>query len=86
MKYILLKDRRRRALYNLYEIRRKILLSIIQNCKLSVKRRYSSYKILIERPCDSSLVRIRNRCTLTARSRSIYRKFGISRLMFRKLA
>ncbi len=30
--------------------------------------------------------RHRNRCMLTGRSRGVYRKFGISRIMLRKLA
>jgi len=86
MKYILLKDRRRRVLYNVYERRRKILLTIIKNCGLSIERRYKAYISLKERPYDSAICRIRNRCGLTARPRGIYRKFGISRIRFRKLA
>lgn len=37
-------------------------------------------------PRNSHPTRIRNRCALTGRARGNYRKFGISRLMFRKLA
>jgi small subunit ribosomal protein S14 len=37
-------------------------------------------------PRDASPTRLRNLCVLTGRSRSVYRKFKISRLMLRKLA
>ncbi len=37
-------------------------------------------------PRNASPVRVRNRCNLTGRSRGYMRQFGISRIMFRKLA
>ena len=37
-------------------------------------------------PRDASPTRVRNLCALTGRSRSVYRKFKVSRLMLRKLA
>lgn len=37
-------------------------------------------------PRDASPTRYRNQCALTGRTRSVYRKFKISRLMLRKLA
>jgi small subunit ribosomal protein S14 len=37
-------------------------------------------------PRDSHPTRLHNRCNLTGRSRGYYRKFGLSRLMLRKLA
>ncbi|MEX0776215.1 MAG: 30S ribosomal protein S14 [Phycisphaeraceae bacterium] len=37
-------------------------------------------------PRDSSPTRLRNICAMTGRSRSVYRKFRLSRLMLRKLA
>jgi len=36
------------------------------------------------RPRD--IIRIRNRCQLTGRARAVYRKFGVSRIIFRDLA
>lgn len=36
------------------------------------------------RPRD--LIRIRRRCQLTGRSRAVYRKFGVCRIVFRDLA
>ena len=41
---------------------------------------------LMKLPRDANPNRIRNRCLLTGRPRAIYRKFGISRVMFRELS
>ena len=35
--------------------------------------------------CNSSAVRIRNRCELTGRPRAFYRKFKLSRIALREL-
>jgi small subunit ribosomal protein S14 len=37
-------------------------------------------------PRDSNPTRLHNRCNLTGRSRGYYRKFGLSRMMLRKMA
>jgi small subunit ribosomal protein S14 len=37
-------------------------------------------------PRNSNPVRLHNRCAVTGRARGFYRKFGISRLTFRKMA
>jgi ribosomal protein S14 len=86
MKYIILKDRRRRIMYYYYENSRNVIRSIIQNMKISTLVRREAYRCLMLIPRDSSITRLRNRCTLTGRARGIYRKFKLSRLMFRKLA
>jgi len=44
------------------------------------------YEGLQKLPRNASPVRLKNRCTMTGRSRSYYRKFGISRLVFREMA
>jgi small subunit ribosomal protein S14 len=84
MKYLNLKDRRRRILYMMFEKKANILKSFIKNLKVSKKKRSEIYMELIKLPKDSSIVRLRNRCGLTNRPRGVYRMFGISRLMFRK--
>ena len=86
MKYLILKDRRNRSLFNLYERRRKVLRSLIENLSLPYNIRVLAYNTLIALPRESSSTRIRNRCKYTGRSRGIYKRFGISRLIFRKLA
>ena len=44
------------------------------------------YQALSQLPRDSSATRLRTRCVLTGRGRGKYRKFGLCRNMFRKLA
>lgn len=44
------------------------------------------YKALQKLPRDSSSSRLNNRCNVTGRVRAYYRKFGMSRLVFRELA
>ncbi len=86
MKKSIFKDRRCRIIYAYFESRRKILLSLFQNRTLSPKIRREAYKSLIYLPVSSSITKRRNHCSITGRSRAIYRNFGLSRLIFRKLA
>jgi small subunit ribosomal protein S14 len=44
------------------------------------------YEALQKLPRNASPIRVRNRCKLTGRPRGYMRQFGISRVMFRKLA
>ena len=37
-------------------------------------------------PRNSSPIRLRNRCIMTGRPRGYFRKFGVSRLVFREMA
>lgn len=46
----------------------------------------NDYEALQKLPKNASPVRLKNRCTMTGRSRGYYRKFGISRLVFREMA
>ncbi len=45
-----------------------------------------NYEELQKLPRDSARVRLKNRCMFTGRTRSYYRKFGVSRLVFREMA
>jgi small subunit ribosomal protein S14 len=44
------------------------------------------YEALQKLPKNSSPVRLKNRCMMTGRARSFYRKFGVSRLVLREMA
>ena len=44
------------------------------------------YAGLMKLPRDASPTRIRSLCALTGRSRAVYRKFKLSRIMLRELA
>ena len=63
------------------ELRKKV-----SNLKLSDQERHSAGIALQKLPKDSSLSRVVRRCNLSGRARGNLRRFGLSRLMFRKLA
>lgn len=44
------------------------------------------YEALQSIPRNASPIRQRNRCLVTGRPRGYYRKFGVSRLVFREMA
>ncbi len=54
--------------------------------KRKILREQGDFDALSGLPRNSNPVRLHNRCTVTGRARGFYRKFGISRLTFRKLA
>lgn len=45
-----------------------------------------NFEALLKLPRNSNPVRLHSRCAVTGRARGYYRKFGISRLTFRKMA
>lgn len=45
-----------------------------------------NYSALAKLPRDSSPTRSRNRCQITGRSRAVYRKFKVCRIVLRDLA
>lgn len=49
-------------------------------------KKAGDYAALQRLPRDASPTRLRNLCALTGRSRSVYRKFKISRIKLRELA
>ena len=79
-------DIRRRKLVLRDETKRLEYKSIIKNANLSKEIRYQYVEKLNNLNRNSSKIRIRNRCVLTGRGRSIYRFCKFSRLKFRELA
>lgn len=73
-KSIIAREAKRRKLVQKYAELRKEL------------KENGDYEGLQKLPKNASPVRLNNRCTMTGRSRSYYRKFGISRLVFREMA
>ena len=80
------RDKKRREIVKKYAARRKELLEISGNQKLSPEERYAAREKLQKLPRDASPVRLRNRCALTGRPRGVYRKFGLGRGKLRILA
>jgi small subunit ribosomal protein S14 len=80
------RDKKRREIVKKFAARRKELLEIAGNQKLSPEERYAAREKLQKLPRDASPVRLRNRCSLTGRPRGVYRKFGLGRGKLRILA
>ena len=64
--------------------RQKLVIKFQEKRKLFKEQ--GDYDALSELPRNSNPVRLHSRCMVTGRARGYYRKFGISRLTFRKLA
>jgi small subunit ribosomal protein S14 len=73
-KSLIARDAKRRRLYEKYKKIRDELKDA------------GDYDALQKLPRNSSLVRLKNRCMFTGRGRGFYRKFGVSRLVFREMA
>jgi len=73
-KCLIAREEKRRRLYDKYKKQREEL------------KANGDYEELQKLPRDSSKVRLKNRCMFTGRARSYYRKFGVSRLVFREMA
>lgn len=86
MKKQIKKNINQRYLFDQQEKKRLVLKSITQNLKFSTNIRWKIQKKFFPLSANSSLTRIKNRCILTGRSRSVSRFFKLSRIQFRKLA
>lgn len=80
------KNKKREKLTKQYAARRSRLKAVADNEALPMEERFAARLKLAEMPRNSSKVRIRNRCELTGRPRSVYRKFKLSRIALRELA
>ncbi len=73
-KSLIARDDKRRRMYAKYKKLREEL------------KEKGDFEALQKLPKNSSPVRLKNRCMFTGRSRSYYRKFGVSRLVLREMA
>ena len=69
-----------------YANRRLKLKEIAMDKNASPEDRFQATLKLAALPRNSEKIRVRNRCKLTGRSRSYYRKFGLSRVELRNMA
>nr|YP_009579053.1 ribosomal protein S14 [Vischeria stellata]QBK36842.1 ribosomal protein S14 [Vischeria stellata] len=79
-------DKKNRFLFFKYEKIRLVLKVIIKNTSVDINIRQKAFLALLKLPKRSSIVRLRNRCVFTGRSRFILSSFSMSRLMLRKLS
>ena len=80
------KNKHQQALTKRYTAKRARLKEMAKDADLPAEERFDARLKLAEMPRNSSKVRIRNRCALTGRPRSVYRKFKLSRIALRELA
>lgn len=80
------KERKRQRLVSLKWDKRQHLKKIISDVTKSDEERMEAVKKLNKMPRNSSPIRMRNRCSVTGRSRGYLRKFKLSRLCFREMA
>jgi small subunit ribosomal protein S14 len=77
-------DRRKRMTKNAAPARAK-LKAIIADKKRPMEERFAATLKLAQMPRNSSATRIRNRCEMSGRPRSTYRKNKLSRIALREL-
>jgi small subunit ribosomal protein S14 len=80
------KNNRRKKLVKKYAAKWAKLKEIANDESRPFDERFAARLKMATLPRNSHPTRVRNRCQLTGRPRGNYRKFGMSRLMFRELA
>lgn len=83
MRYLVEKDRNRRNLFFRFEWKRLVLKSLLSSPFLSISNWNYLWR---DFPKNSSPTRIRNRCILSGRAGSVYRRFRLSRICLREEA
>jgi small subunit ribosomal protein S14 len=79
------KNNHRRKLVDQYAARRAALKAIIMDQSKPMEERFRAQLKLSAMPRNSAKNRIRNRCEVTGRPRSYYRKLKVSRIALRDL-
>jgi len=79
------KNERRKKLAKKYAGRYSKLKATANDESLDETERLMARLKMAELPRNANPTRVRNRCELTGRSRSVYRKFRLSRIMLREL-
>jgi small subunit ribosomal protein S14 len=80
------RNEKRRKMVKSAEAKRKRLKALISNKTTPMEERFTAVLKLAEMPRNSAKVRIKNRCEVTGRPRSFYRKFKMSRIALRELS
>jgi len=79
------KNNRRKRLADRYAAKRKALKELIMDQSRPLEERFRAQLKLAKLPRNSARIRVRNRCDVTGRPRSVYRKLGMSRIALRQL-
>jgi small subunit ribosomal protein S14 len=80
------REKKRAALVKKYAAKRARLKAVAENDTLSMEERFKARLKLAKLPRNASATRLHNRCQVTGRPRSYYRKLKMSRIALRDLA
>jgi small subunit ribosomal protein S14 len=80
------RDLHRKKLIAKHAVKRAELRGKLQDPEVPVDEKFAVQAAFAKLPRNSCPTRKNNRCVLTGRSRSFYKKFGVSRIMLRELA
>jgi len=86
MKYLIVKDNQKRLLHGKKEILRNLLKSMTNDLSIDIYTRNKAMHQLNSLPKNSAYSRIKNRCVITGTSKSITRKYKMSRMKLRQYA
>ena len=78
------REKRRAKIVKKYAGKRAELKELIRSPKTGADERAAAQTALQKLPRDASPTRGRNRCSITGRSRGVYRKFGLARVKIRE--
>ena len=81
-----LRDRRREKLIEKHAETRRELRKRLKDATVSIDEKLEIQQKFAKLPRNSCPTRLNRRCRISGRSRSYYRKFGISRIALRDLA
>lgn len=85
-KSVIVRNQKRVHTVAKYATQRAELKAVLANPETSDDDFYQAQRKLNAMPKNASPVRLRNRCSITGRSRAYIRKYGLSRITFRELA
>jgi small subunit ribosomal protein S14 len=80
------KNERRKKMTAQYAVKRAALKAVMQNPASTDAQKRAAQVGMQKLPRNSSKQRIRNRCSMTGRSRGYVATFGLSRIAFREMA
>ena len=80
------RNNKRKRLVTKFLAKRAALKEVVMSKEASLEERFEAQLKLAKLPRNSAKNRVRNRCELTGRPRSFYRKFKLSRIAVRQLA
>jgi small subunit ribosomal protein S14 len=75
---MLMREKKRLKIAKKFAKRRAELKELIRDPKTGQEAREAAQVALQKQPRDAGATRQRNRCSITGRSRGVYRKFGLS--------